>query len=450
MKYLLLLLSILVPTTTHAAVLFSEVAWMGTDADANNEWIELYNFSNTPTDVTGWIVTMNDAAFITLSGTISPHGVVVLERTDDNTLPGTAFQIYTGILSNEKDTKLTLKDGSGAVVDEIVGGMKWINIGGSNVKPKMTPQRTRTGSWVTGVPTPGAENVQENTVVPEGPDDAESDNGGTDTTTQTTSVSKKSGGGGGSAKTVTVKDESAPGVLSLSLTTPTVVYVNQPMTFEVMPSGLGPTMLASLVHTWNFGDTYTAVGKKVTHTFTHPGEYVVVVESKFGKHTDMVRQTITIIPNSLVIEKTETGDVVIKNTSKYEVDLGGYEIKGTEKFIFPKYTFVKAGGALTIPKERFGGGVVILRDVKKVIAARTEQEVPLGTSQQIPLLASVVAPRVQPMVEKKVDKIPAEVAVAASSQTNTQVVQIGAAVQSEESQGMFKRLWSRISGIFGD
>src|SRR3989339_205082 len=96
--YFCILCLLLVPMFGRAQILISEVAWMGTDEDANNEWIELYNFSNTETDLTGWTITLDDSPFITISGTatniIPAHGVVVLERSDEFTLPGTEFQIY--------------------------------------------------------------------------------------------------------------------------------------------------------------------------------------------------------------------------------------------------------------------------------------------------------------------------------------------------------------------
>lgn len=437
------------PGVTHAEVLLSEIAWMGTDEKATGEWIELYNFSETPTDITGWIITLNDSPFITLTGSLSPHGVAVLERSSDATLPGTAFQIYTGALPNTGPTLLQLKDTTGAVVDTANGGTDWTGIGGSNIVPKMTPQRTRSGSWVTGAPTPGGENVQQNAVIPEGEADTQSDSDTTEVTTQTTSTSNTSRGGGGSKK-VTPQELPIPGVLSLSLTTPTLVYVNQPVTFEVVPSGLGPTMLASLVHTWNFGDTSTSSGKKVTHTFSYPGEYVVVVASRFGKHDAMVKRSITVVPSSFTLEKTDGGDIVVRNTSKYEVDIGGYALNGQEKFIFPKYTFVKAGGSLTIPKERFGGGSrVVMRDTMQVAVAEYAQKVVLSSSA-LPVVASVSTQRIYtPVARHKEDVSDTKEDIVMVPPT-PQVVQIGTAQSPSENPGIFTRLWSRISGIFAD
>ncbi len=153
-------LLVLVPQITFAAVIISEVAWMGTNNDANDEWIEIYNFSSTPTNINGWTLTDGNSLNIPLTGTMTPHGVFLLERTDDTSVPDvTASIIYKGALVNSGAT-LTIMDEDGTTVSELVGGDNWENIGGNNEK-KYTAQLTMEGVWVTGPPTPGAQNIEE-------------------------------------------------------------------------------------------------------------------------------------------------------------------------------------------------------------------------------------------------------------------------------------------------
>ena len=92
---------------------------------------------------------------INLTGVISPGAFAVLERTSDDSAPGSAFLIYTGALVNTGAT-LTLRDASGVIVDQVAGGENWQDIGGDNVT-KETAQYTTAG-WVTDVPTPGSAN----------------------------------------------------------------------------------------------------------------------------------------------------------------------------------------------------------------------------------------------------------------------------------------------------
>lgn len=108
-------------------VIISEVAWAGTQADANDEWIELYNNTNQVISLIGWRLESADGSpSIALSGTISAHGFFLLERTDDGTVSDIpADQIYTGALSNSGEI-LILKDPAGNIIDTANGdGGPW-------------------------------------------------------------------------------------------------------------------------------------------------------------------------------------------------------------------------------------------------------------------------------------------------------------------------------------
>jgi hypothetical protein len=121
-------------------VVISEIAWMGTQASANDEWIELYNNTNQAIALTGWKLQAADGTpTIALSGVIPAHGFFLLERTDDSTVNDIpADQIYTGALSNSGET-LFLKDPSGNVIDTANGdGGPWP---AGNDSPRATMER---------------------------------------------------------------------------------------------------------------------------------------------------------------------------------------------------------------------------------------------------------------------------------------------------------------------
>lgn len=104
-------------------VVINEIAWSGTEASVNDEWIELHNLENYSVDLSGWILKAEDGMpeiKIEDGKIIKANDYFLLERTDDstvNTIP--ADQIYTGALNNEGEM-LRLIDSSGIVVD-IVG-----------------------------------------------------------------------------------------------------------------------------------------------------------------------------------------------------------------------------------------------------------------------------------------------------------------------------------------
>lgn len=104
-------------------VVINEVGWAGTAASGYDEWVELYNDSPFPVDISGWRLILGDRE-LPLSGTIPPKGFFLLERTDDATVSGIpADLIYKGSLPNAGSV-LRLVDPQGVVVDTANLGAK--------------------------------------------------------------------------------------------------------------------------------------------------------------------------------------------------------------------------------------------------------------------------------------------------------------------------------------
>lgn len=111
-----------VAVTSHRSILINEVAWGGTAASADDEWIELYNPSSATITLTNWILkSASGSVNITLSGSLGAGGYFLLERDDNSTVSDvSANQLYTGALSDSGDV-LTLLDASGNFVDTANG-----------------------------------------------------------------------------------------------------------------------------------------------------------------------------------------------------------------------------------------------------------------------------------------------------------------------------------------
>lgn len=102
---------------TQYDVVINEIAWMGTQFDANDEWIELYNTTSLDINLNGWSLSSSDnSPDIMLSGTIPAHGFFLLERTDDSTVTIPADLIYTGAL-NDGGEGLELTDETSNIID---------------------------------------------------------------------------------------------------------------------------------------------------------------------------------------------------------------------------------------------------------------------------------------------------------------------------------------------
>lgn len=161
MKKIILIALLLIPLNVHAQILINELAWMGTDSSASDEWIELYNNSEDEVDLTGWKLKATDGSpIIELEGTISAGQYFLLERTDDDSVPSiTADLIYSGALGNGGEY-LKLIDSKDSVIDEINATEGWP--AGDNAT-KQTMERVSANIWATSLEplgTPKTENSQ--------------------------------------------------------------------------------------------------------------------------------------------------------------------------------------------------------------------------------------------------------------------------------------------------
>lgn len=348
----------------------SEVAWMGTAVSADDEWIELHNTGTENVSVDGWELTDGANLNIALSGTIASDEYAVLERTDDGTVPGTAFLIYKGSLANSGAT-LSLYDADpnhDLPEYKIEGGDGWTNIGGDNTT-KETAQYTGT-KWVTAPATAGfgltnyeppAEDIpQENT-----------------SGAASSEVVAKSN----TNKLIQLK---LPDVsLSLAVQIPDSVYVHQAVPFSVEPSGLGKELLDSVGYQWNFGDLSTSTQKDPVHAFAYPGEYVVTLYASYARHEQTAQKKIVVLPVSFALATNSNGDILLQNNAKYEVDISGYQLVGEKSISIPSRTILLPNATLTIPKK-------IIADKDPFVAVLYDQQLTEVARLDLQTHASVV------------------------------------------------------------
>ena len=117
-------------------VVINEIAWMGTGvANPADEWIELYNNTDSIIDLDNWSfawshgTTSHNITFSTSTGsvTIIPgNGYFLLERSeDDKTISDIAYnQFFTGELNNDGE-KLELRNASGVLIDAVDCSSGW-------------------------------------------------------------------------------------------------------------------------------------------------------------------------------------------------------------------------------------------------------------------------------------------------------------------------------------
>lgn len=139
-------------------VVINEIAWMGTDDSATDEWLEFFNPTDTSIDLTGWVLKSetDDSPHIILEGTIPAFGYFVLERTNDEVISDLVAQMAlsfgTGGLKNSGEV-LLLVNAQGVTVDQAGSSSSWY---AGTASPRATMERvsaTRSGSdpgnWAT-------------------------------------------------------------------------------------------------------------------------------------------------------------------------------------------------------------------------------------------------------------------------------------------------------------
>ncbi|MEW5805282.1 MAG: lamin tail domain-containing protein [Patescibacteria group bacterium] len=115
------------PSGPLLQAVINEIAWMGTEASTNDEWIELYNNSAGEIDLTGWVLrSASGTPDISLTGTIPAGGYYLLERTNDEPVSDiNADQIFTGAINNPCEV-FELLDNLGNFQDKtICNGQDW-------------------------------------------------------------------------------------------------------------------------------------------------------------------------------------------------------------------------------------------------------------------------------------------------------------------------------------
>ena len=149
---------------SHSKIIINEVAWMGTSASANDEWIELKNISSGEVDLTDWqLIDQGEQIKINLasingSKIYKSSQFILLERTDDDSVPNiTADLIYSGALSNSSEG-LRLFDGQCNLIDEILVNPEWPAGNNTSANERRTMERNandfnwHTSSVIAGTP----------------------------------------------------------------------------------------------------------------------------------------------------------------------------------------------------------------------------------------------------------------------------------------------------------
>ena len=344
--YYFLIAVLFTPQSLFAQVQISEIAWMGTTESHFCNWIELYNTSNNPVDISDWSMQIGDivrefSQGEAVSTVIPAQSYYVVKRTT-NTCPDpvpsvAGLSLALGNLPNA-GTTLRLRRPDGSDADVVVGGENWELVGGDNTT-KETAQRTST-SWITAAPTPGQANATTPSELVE---------------TTGSQVSVSSSQRFVSARSLRVTTELIDtGDMGVKIVGPEIIQVGQIASFEAKILGVGEGIKNSLSYTWNFGDFHADSGQeKVTHIFNRPGVYLVAVEAVHNTRKAKTYHEITVVPVRVSMTYTEDGDLLLHNDTDYDINLSGYTLAGIVTLEVPDDSYVLARQTVRVPVELY-------------------------------------------------------------------------------------------------
>ena len=358
LKYLLINIFLLCAPQSQAAttekpiVVINEIAWMGSENSANDEWLELFNTTDQEINLENWTLKSKDGSpEIKLSGTVAPQGYFLLERTNDETVKTIpANQIYTGSLNNSGE-KLELKDSQNNLIDYINCQENWF-AGDNSLKKTMERkirQNNDKNSWQTSSQKGGTPKTENSKQDPETKENNNQENAQKDlknkslksTTTPATSANQSP---------VAITSNEITGLAGQE------IVFNGSESYD--PEG------EELEFTWNFGDGKIATGKKVKYTYSYPGEYLASLQVSDGTLSDTVIIKIKLYSNSIVINEfipnpegldKKNEWIEIYNQGNEVINLSDWKINDNTKidnsFVFPENSFIGPKQFLVIQRQ---------------------------------------------------------------------------------------------------
>lgn len=325
-----------------ADVMVTEIAWMGTAASANDEWIEIYNSGDSVVNLSGWTLNASDGTpTINLSGTLNAGAYALLERTDDTSYPGiNALVIFTGALGNDGES-LTLKNG-GTTVQSLSFSGGWP---AGDSSSKQTMQWTGS-SWVTADETAGGPTVvgsdTNNDDDDDQSDDQNDDDDDDDSETTTTTTTGQ--------KNVLKKKVYDDRVFEISYNKKAVA--GSPAYFSAQAYDFDRTKMYKGFYVWNMGDgTVRQYSRKwedglqdFYHIYEYPGTYFVTLkyyQTYFEDTPPDIEESfeIDVIEANISIDKVHPdGAIALKNVTGSNIDLSDWVLQDSfgKRFVIPE------------------------------------------------------------------------------------------------------------------
>lgn len=350
--------------TYASSARITEVMYDVPGTDTGREWIEIENTSTSSIDLGTWKLfeanTNHKISPVDLG--IVPVGAfaVIADVPDkfraDN--PGYSGLLFdsTFSLGNDGET-LIIRDENGVDVDSVAYVPAWGATGDGN-----SLQKSSAGTWIASIPTPGSATTATVSTVP--PNNSVStttpsntDTSGQDSSSDSTSVSNSSQTDESPSTHIsqeianTLPDEP---VLQMTSGRARLGFVDSPLPFEAKMKAVKNissevSFTSSIENIWTLGDGTSLSGKYIEHAYVFPGDYVVILNSRYAGASAVSRVNVKIVDPHMHISIVQGQYIDLLNQNDFEVNVGGYSVlSGKGKFSIPQDTIINPHSSLKI------------------------------------------------------------------------------------------------------
>lgn len=360
-----ILLFIFLTTCVHSSALYiSEIMYDPIGADTGREWIEVFNDTASPIVLSEWKFfesgTNHGVTSYQGGDSVSANGYAVVADNPVRFLadyPSYQGPLYDSAFSLINTGELlSMKDGSGAVVDTLTYDT---SLGGANDGTTLSKM---SGTWVKGEATPGLSN-------------------------KVATVVENGGGGNGTIATTTETQgtitQMAPPSADIVLYLPKekLVVAGADTEFTAYSMTRAGKLIDNVKYTWAFGDGGQRTGTTTPYRYVYPGRYLVYLMGTNGAIAGDARMLVRVVAPDLTISSMGSGKygtyIDVTNPNTYDLDVSGWNlvVEGM-KYPFPPNTIVLAQGST-----RFSG--VAMGFASTTVASSTQVTITFPNFEEV-------------------------------------------------------------------
>ncbi len=315
-------------TFTANALVINEVMSNPVGDDGGREWVELYNETAEPVDISSLTISVKGGiplVITPLSGgtSIAAYGYAIISSTVGGISKFT--QDYGSYEGPFFKSSISLVNTGVTSLEIFLNGVSLASLTSYTAAKEGSTYSLLSGSFGAGSPTPGKENQA---VTSSQVDQAST----TPTDTQVTI-----------AKMVSPSSD-----ITLFLPSERTIVAGAPAAFWVHALSGSGRGIDNMSYTWAFGDGGQRVGSSTHYRYFYPGRYIAQVEGTNGLMSATGRILVHVVAPDIALSRIESGKygpyITLTNPNTYDLDISDWKLSiDGAIFPFPKNTMLGMG-----------------------------------------------------------------------------------------------------------